>query len=192
MRKTLTRLALASATVALLSAGAASAQTPNPPEPPAPPPPMEGMMAMGPGAHTIHRFRAPNPEQHAQHLRDVLQLRSDQEGALKAYIDATSPKIMVRKDRDDDKGGPDRLIDHKPPTTLERLDQMTKAAEALQKRAAATRAFYTALSPSQQKAFDALDLEIGGDRMRVHRLETRGPASFKGGSRTTVIQRKVG
>lgn len=140
----------------------------------------------------MHHGRAPSPEQRVQHLRDVLQLRPDQEGALKTYVDATSPKIMIRKDRDDDRGGPDRLIDRKPPTTLERLDQMTKAAEAVQKRVAATRAFYTALSPSQQKAFDALDLEVGGDHMRVHRIETRGPASSKGGSRTMMIQRKIG
>jgi hypothetical protein len=138
-----------------------------------------------------HHGRGLDPAKRAQHLRDVLQLRSDQEAALKAYVDATSPKIAIRKDKDDGKEGPDRLIDRKPPTTLERLDQMSKVAEAMQKRVAATRAFYTALSPSQQKAFDALDLEVGGAHMRVHRIETRGPAGFKG-ARTTVIQRKVG
>ncbi|PIC02090.1 Spy/CpxP family protein refolding chaperone [Caulobacter sp. X] len=195
MRKSLIRLALAGAAVTALAAGAASAQIPAPPSPPAPsappPPPMDGMMAMGPGMMMMHHGRAPNPEAHAQHLRDVLQLRPDQEGALKAYVDATSPKIMVRKDNDDDKDGPDRAIDRKPPTTLERLDQMSKVAEAMQKRIAATRAFYTALSPSQQKAFDALDLERGGDHVVIRRIETRGPAPFKG-ARTTVIQRKVG
>jgi LTXXQ motif family protein len=191
MRKSLIRLALASAAVTALAAGAASAQISNPPEPPAPPaPPMEGMGPGGPGMMAM-RHRAPNPEQHAQHLRDVLQLRPDQDGALKAYVEATSPKILVRKEADDGKGGPDRLVDRKPPTTLERLDHMSKAAETLQKRVAATRAFYTALSPSQQKAFDALDLEGGGDRMVVRRIETRGPAPLKG-ARTTVIQRKVG
>lgn len=197
MRKSLVRLALAGAAVTALAAGAASAQIPTPPAPPAPPapppPPMDAMMAMGPGVPgmMMHRGRAPNPEQHARHLRDVLQLRPDQEGALKAYVEATAPKILVREDKTDGKDGPEPLVDRKPPTTLERLDQMTKVAEAIQKRAAATRAFYTALSPSQQKAFDALDLERGGDHMIIRRFETRGPAPFKG-SRTTTIQRKVG
>lgn len=148
---------------------------------------------MGPGMTFMHHGRAANPEKRADHLRDILQLRPDQESALKAYVEATSAKIVVRKDNDDDKPGEkaDRLVDRKPPTTLERLDQMTKTAEAIQKRAAATRAFYMALSPSQQKAFDALGMEAGGDHMFIHRFETRGPAPFKG-SRTTVIQRKVG
>lgn len=192
MRKNLIRLALAGAAVTALAASAASAQVPAPPAPPAPPvpPPMDAMMAMGPGMMMHHR-RAPNPEAHAQHLRDVLQLRPDQESALKAYVEATAPKIMVRKDGADGKDGPDRAIDRKPPTTLERLDRMSQMADAMQKRVAATRAFYTALSPSQQKAFDALDLERGGDHMIIRRFDTRGPASFKG-DRTTVIQRKIG
>lgn len=196
MRKSLIRLALAGAAVTALAAGAASAQVPAPPPPPAPPvppapPPIDAMMAMGPGMMMMHHGRGLDPAQRAEHLRDVLQLRPDQDGALKAYVEATSPKILVKKDEADDKDGPDRAIDRKPPTTLERLDQMSKAAEAIQKRVAATRAFYTALSPSQQKAFDALDLEHGGDHVFIRRFETRGPTPFKG-SRTTVIQRKVG
>lgn len=195
MRKSLIRLALAGAAVTALAAGAASAQIPAPPPPPAPPAPpsMDAMMAMGPGMMFMHHGRGLDPAKRAEHLRDVLQLRPDQDGALKAYVEATSPKIVVRKDNDDDKPGEkmDRLVDRKPPTTLERLDQMSKVAEAMQKRVAATRAFYIALSPSQQKAFDALDLERGGDHVFIRRFETRGPAPFKG-SRTTVIQRKVG
>ena len=189
MRKSLIRLALAGAAVTALAASAANAQIPAPPAPPAPPA-MDGMMAMGPGM-MMHHGRAPNPEQRAQHLRDILQLRPDQDGALKAYVEATSPKMLVKKDETDGKDGPDRLVDRQPPTTLERLDHMSKAAEVMQKRVAATRAFYTALSPSQQKAFDALDLERGGEHMFIRRFDARGPASFKG-ARTTVIQRKVG
>jgi Spy/CpxP family protein refolding chaperone len=198
MRKSLIRLALAGAAVTALAAGAASAQIPAPPPPPAPPapppPPMDAMMAMGPGMMMMHHGRDLDPAKRADHLRDVLQLRPDQDGALKAYVEATSPKIVVRKDNDDDKPGEkmDRLVDRKPPTTLERLDQMSKAAEAMQKRVAATRAFYTALSPSQQKAFDALDLERGGDHVFVRRFETRGATPSKGGERRVIIQRKVG
>lgn len=197
MRKTITRLALAGVAVAALAAGAATAQIPAPPAPPPPPappaPPMDGMMAMGPGMMFMHHGRHADPESRAQRLRDVLQLRPDQDAALKAYVDATSPKIVV-KDEDDRKDGdkPDRLVERKPPTTLERLDRMSKAAEAMQKRVAATRAFYTALSPSQQKAFDALGLEDGGDHMFIRRFDTHGPAVFKGGEHRVVIQRKVG
>lgn len=215
MRKTLTRLALAGAATTLL-AGAALAQVPPPPAPPAPAPPapppppeaplpplpplpsMEMMMAMGPDAMFMHQGRHADPEKRAQRLRDILQLRGDQDGALKAYVEATTPKIVIEK-RDvskDDKDG-DRMerADRAPPTTLERLDRMTKAADAMKKRAEATRAFYTALTPAQQKTFDILGMGEGeGDQhIFVRRFETGGgPAVFKSGPRKVVIERKVG
>ena len=194
MRRTLTRLALAGAAVTVLAAGAASAQIPAPPPPPAPPapplPPME-MMAMSPGAMMWSHRRSADPEKRAQRLRDVLQLRGDQDGALKAYVEATTPKIEVRKVSKDAKDSAEAPT---PPTTLERLDRMTKAAEAMQKRAAATRAFYLALTPSQQKTFDVLGMseEPGGERIRVHRFETRGAPVVKSGKQKVIIERKVG
>lgn len=211
MRKTLTQLALAGAAVTILAAGAAAAQIPPPP-PPAPPPaplppmppmpPMEAMMAMGPDMMFMHHDRAQDPEKRAQRLRDILQLRSDQDGALKAYVDATSPKIFelkkeeVVKDKADKKDG-DKMewAERKPMTTLERLDHMTQAADAMKKRAEATRAFYTALSPSQQKTFDILGMDgggMGGEHVFIRRFDTRGPEVFKDGERKVVIQRKVG
>ena len=64
--------------------------------------------------------------------------------------------------------------------------------QAMEKRIAATRAFYNALSPSQQKAFDALDLEGGmGDHVIIRRFETRGAPVFHGGDKAPP-QRKVG
>ncbi len=197
MRTSLIRLALAGAAVTVLAAGAASAQIPAPPPPPAPPappapplPPME-MMAMGPHAMMWSQGRSADPEKRAQRLRDVLQLRGDQDGALKAYVEASTPKIEMRKVSKDAKDAPEAP---KPPTTLERLDRMTKAGEAMQKRAAATRAFYLTLTASQQKTFDVLGMaeEFGGQRMRVHRFDTRGPAMFKSGQNKVVIERKVG
>jgi hypothetical protein len=196
MRKSLIRLALAGAAVTVLAAGAASAQIPAPPlppAPPAPPPPPMDMMAMGPHTMTWSLGgRSADPEKRAQRLRDVLQLRRDQDGALKAYVEATTPKIEMRKVVKTPKDGAD--VEPTPPTTLERLDRMTQAAEAMQKRAAATRAFYLALSPSQQKTFDVLgmDTEVGGQRVRVHRFDTRGPSVFKRGQNKVVIERKVG
>jgi Spy/CpxP family protein refolding chaperone len=210
MRKTLIRLALASAAVTVLAAGAASAQMPPPPAPPpgppAPPmPPMEMMMGMDPGmgmgdAMFMHHGRA-DPEKRAQRLRDVLQLRPDQDGALKTFVDATSPKIVIRREEvsktekgDKKDGDKQEWAEPKPPTTLERLDHMTKAADAIKQRAEATRAFYLALTPSQQKTFDVLGMGEGegGERIFVRHFDTHGPAVFKDGERKIVIQRKVG
>ena len=199
MRKSLVRLALAGAAVTALAAGAAVAQIPAPPPPPAPPeapppePPM-GMMAMGPDMAFMHHGRAFDPEKRAQRLRDVLQLRPDQDRALTAYVEATGPK-MAKIRKEEAKDG-DKTAERGPPTTLERLDRMTKAADAMKARADATRAFYLALTPSQQKTFDVLGLDDagpGGERIHIHRLDTRGPDVFKGGERKVIIQqRKVG
>lgn len=198
MRRTLIHLALAGAAVAALAAGGALAQVPPPPPlppvaPPAPPaplpPPIPLMEAMGPHAMVWRHDRSVDPEKRAQRLRDVLQLRGDQDGALKAYVEATAPRVEMRKVVKD---GPDGV--RQPPTTLERLDRMTQAGEAMQKRAAATRAFYLALTSSQQKTFDVLGMAdgFGGDRIRVHRFETRGAPVFQGGDRKVILERKVG
>lgn len=200
MRKSLVRLALAGAAVTAIAAGAAVAQIPAPPPPPAPPappapPPPPPEFAMGPDMMIMHHGRAPDPEKRAQRLRDVLQLRPDQDRVLKAYVEATSPKLFVaRKEEAKDGETGDRLIDRAPPTTLERLDHMTKAADAMKARAEATRAFYLSLSPSQQKTFDVLDLDgRDGGGFHVHRLDVRGPRAFKDGERKVIIQqRKVG
>lgn len=216
MRKTLTRLAFAGAAATLI-AGAALAQVPPPPAPPAPPPPpeaplppvppmppmppMDMMTAMGPDMMFMRQDRHADPEKRAQRLRDILQLRGDQDGALKAYVEATTPKIVIEKrevSKDDKKDGDSKRdggewAERKPLTTLERLDRMTKAADAMKTRAEATRAFYTALTPAQQKTFDILGMGEGeGDqRVFVRRFETRGPM-IKSDDRRVVIQRKVG
>lgn len=210
MRKTLTRLAFAGAATTLL-AGAALAQVPPPPAPPAPPPPPEAplppmppmgmMMAMGPDMMFMRQDRHADPEKRAQRLRDILQLRGDQDGALKAYVEATTPKTVIEKrqvSKNDKKDGDSKReggewAERKPLTTLERLDRVTKAADAMKTRAEATRAFYTALTPAQQKTFDILGMGEGeGDqRVFVRRFETHGPM-IKSDDRRVVIQRKVG
>jgi len=158
MRFPSSRLALmAAAALTFFTATVAVAR--DGPPPPAPPP----MMDDGPGGPDgpmtrHHRF---DPQAHAQHLRDALQLRPDQDGALKAYLAALQPRDRadVKPMRDDE--GP-----RAPPTTLQRLDReaawMDRAAEAFKARAAATRSFYAALSPSQRKAFDALGPMLAG------------------------------
>jgi hypothetical protein len=178
-----------------------------------PAPPFEALMAMGPGMGDMmfmHHGRGADPEKRAQRLRDVLQLRPDQDSVLKAYVEATAPKMMIHKEEvskekadkldkpgfDKKDGGKMEWTEAKPPTTLERLDHMTKAAEAMKARAEATRAFYTALTPSQQKTFDVLGMGEGlggeGDHVFIRRFDARGPRTFKGGERKVVIERKVG
>ena len=201
MRKSLVRLALAGAAVTAIAAGAAVAQIPAPPPPPAPPappapplPPLDVLMAAGPDMGFMREhFRAPDPEKRAQRLRDVLQLRPDQDRALKAYVEATSPKPFVIKKEEARTGDKDGA-EPAPPTTLERLDHMAKAADAMKARAEATRAFYLSLSPSQQKTFDVLDLDgRDGGGFHVQRLDGRGPRACKDGERKVIgQQRKVG
>lgn len=143
----LTSISLAAA-LALTAAGASFAQ-------PASAPPG----APGPGAEGRH-WQRPDPaqmaERHAQRLRDTLQLRPDQEPALRAFIAATAPRP----------GDHDRMRKaHEAGQTLttpERLDRMAARMAEHQARfrehAEALRRFYAQLSPTQQKAFDAMPM----------------------------------
>jgi protein CpxP len=168
MRLQPSRLAMmAAAAITLSTAAVAVAQDGPPPGPPS----MADHGPGGPGGGRHHRF---DPEARAQHLRDALQLRSDQDGALKAYLAATSPK-------DWNKDGPRRGAadgPRQPLTTPERLDRETEHLTGAKARIDATRAFYTALSPSQKKAFDVLGPRGGDHGPRMRRAEFR---HFKGG-----------
>jgi hypothetical protein len=148
-----------------------------------------GMMAMGPGMMGpgmmgMHGDHKPmDPAARAQHMRDILQLRSDQEPALQAFIAGTSP--------------PDKPPEHPDPealakmTTPERLDWMSaRMAEhqaAFQRMADATKKFYAALSPSQRKAFEAAhvgEMGMGGGmhmRMQMRHGDEHGEHHMDGG-----------
>lgn len=93
-------------------------------------------------------------ERRAEHLRTVLQLRSEQEPALRAYLDTAKRSPM---DREKMRGQRQQMAQM---TTPQRLDQMSARMKERQarfeQRSAATKRFYAQLSPSQQKAFDAL------------------------------------
>ncbi|MDO9474718.1 MAG: Spy/CpxP family protein refolding chaperone [Caulobacter sp.] len=121
-----------------------------------------------------------DPEKHAQHLRDVLQLTSAQEPALQAFLAASRPAMhdMHKPGAPGAEKG-ERGADRKALTTPERLDRqaamMSKRQAAFEKRAAATRVFYGQLTASQKKAFDALPMTHGPRMMR-------GPGG-KGGDR---------
>ena len=151
-------MALAGAAV-LCSAGVAAAQPPQPG-----PPPERGMR--------MQRDPARMMERRAQHLRDVLQLRQDQEGALRAFLEAQRPpgRGARREARPDGQAL----------TTPQRLDRarqrMAEAQKRFDTRATAIRRFYDQLSPAQQKAFDALPMGGRGGRMAMR----RGPGGHGG------------
>lgn len=144
----LSTLALAGA-IALTAAGASLAQ----PAPPAGPPPADG-----------RGWQRPDPAQkaqrHAERLRAVLQLRPEQEPALRTFIDAMKPDPAQMERRRAERGQADKL------TTPQRLDRMQARMAERQaqfaRRAEATKRFYAQLSPAQQRAFDALHQERGG------------------------------
>ena len=173
MRFQPSRLALMAAAALTLTTAAVAVAQDGPPPPGMPPMADDGPGGPdGPGGGPgHHRF---DPEAHAQHLRDVLQLRADQDGALKAYLAATSP-------RDWDKDRPDHKQADGPPkplTTPERLDRETQFLAQAKARIDATRSFYVALSPSQRKAFDAIGPMGGGHGDGMRHVEFR---RFKGG-----------
>jgi protein CpxP len=93
-------------------------------------------------------------EHEAARLRDILQLRPEQEGALHAFLDSMKPPadMMARMHKDHDDG--DTL------TTPQRLDRMLARMDEhrahMAAHADAVKRFYAQLSPTQQKAFDAM------------------------------------
>lgn len=98
-----------------------------------------------------------------QRLHDILQIKPAQEAAFKTFVSSVGSKP-----RGEGRAEPKQL------TTTERLDRMSQRLAEAQGRITATRAFYTALSPEQRKAFD----EIGpgmGRSMMAERVRFRGP-----------------
>jgi len=119
-----------------------------------------------PSAHGDHPWRDPAQRQAmmAEHLRDALQLTPGQEPALNQFLAAMHPSHdHDRMDRD---GGPPS--DQAQMTTPERLDRMLAHFDEMRTkmvaRVEATKTFYAQLSPSQQKAFDALPMMGMGGR----------------------------
>jgi len=91
----------------------------------------------------------------SDHLSDILQLRPDQQPALKAFLEATRRDgdhrdHMVKFERDNER------------TTLQRLDDMQARMAEQQaetgRRIAAIKTFYAQLDAKQQKAFDAMPM----------------------------------
>ena len=106
---------------------------------------------------------------HAQHLRNLLQLRPNQEAALTAYLAAMKPKdAAVHMERMDDapKTTPERLA---------RMEQRLNERQAEQRgRIDAIRKFYGQLDAAQKKAFDELPPMGMGSEVRIIRTSGHG------------------
>jgi hypothetical protein len=161
----LTSLALAGA-IALSAAGVSLAQ-------PAPPP-----GAAAPAGAWQRPDPAQMAERHAERLRALLQLRPEQEPALRAFIAAMqpSPEQMQRRMTERDEA---RTL-----TTPERLDRMQarlgERQAAFARRADAIKRFYAQLTPAQQRAFDALPLPHHGMGGHMHGGPGFGPGRAPG------------
>lgn len=112
-------------------------------------------MREGPHGEAMRAHHEAMMRQRLDDLRTVLRLRPDQEAALAAFMAAREPRRFDGK-----RAHPGAR------TTPQRLEEMARREETMraahQKKRDALATFYAALSPDQQKVFDALQrLEKG-------------------------------
>ena len=92
-------------------------------------------------------------------LKESLKITPAQEGAWTAFTSTLQPSADMHKRRMEMRAEMDKL------TTPERIDKMralrTQRDAEMDKRADATKSFYAALSPEQQKVFDAQPMRGG-------------------------------
>jgi protein CpxP len=148
--------------------------------------------ASGPHAEG-HHWQRPDPaqmaERHAQHLRDALQLRPDQEPALRALIAAMQPPPgAMDKMREAHEAGAKLTT----PERLDRMQAMMAEHEArFREHVDAIKRFYAQLSPSQQKAFDAMPMMgMGGHGMHggMHGMNDGMKDGHRGGGHQHGLQ----
>lgn len=134
--------------------------------------PPQGDRPDGHGERHGMRGHHRDPAAHAQHLRDALQLRGDQESALQAFLGSMKPPEGARDGR---RGDREEMQSLTTPQRLERqAARMAEHQARFAQHAEATKRFYAALTPAQQKAFDALHKGRGGMMGRHHRGGGRG------------------
>ena len=146
-----------------------------------PPPPPQGP---GAGAHMSHR----DPAQWQAHMA---QRRSEREAVLKAELNLTPAQdgawsqftAAIRPQPHKHWTQADRAkmrVEFARMTTPERIDKMhamrAERAANMAKRANAVKTFYAALSPEQQRVFDAASLRMmHGGGHRDHKGGGHGP-----------------
>ena len=156
MKSSIARAALIAGAAVSMIAGASFAA----------PGPKDGPPAYGErGPGKMMRRQPRDPAAQAQRMRDALQLRPDQEPALQAFLGSMKPPEGARERMREERQQAAAL------TTPQRLDRMAARIAERQARfaqhAEATKRFYAALTPAQQKAFDAM--HPGRGKMGGHR-----------------------
>jgi periplasmic protein CpxP/Spy len=114
------------------------------------------------GGHDPVKMKERMAERHAKHQADLkakLQITASQEGAWTAFTASMVPPAGMQR--------PDRAEFDKL-TTPQRIDKMremrTQRNAAMDKRADATKTFYAALTPEQQKVFDSNSMRGHGGK----------------------------
>jgi hypothetical protein len=149
----------------------------------------------GPGGDMHHH--SDGPERMARRLRDVLQLTPAQEPALQAFLAAMHPprqgpqggpppadpaarkaemdkrmaEMKARRDEMEKRHAAEAALttpQHLDEMAKHMQDQMARRQAEMQARIAAIKQFYAALTPAQQKAFDALHGGMMGGMGREH------------------------
>lgn len=170
----LNRLVLAG----LLATAGATAMAQAPAAPPAAPPAASkpaGPPANHMGRHDPAKMQAMMAK-HQADLKAKLKITASQESAWTAYTTAMRPPAHGARPSADERAAFDKL------TTPERIDKMramrtqrmTEMSAAMDQRGDATKTFYAALNPEQQKVFDAEHKKHG---RHGERGEHRGPAA---------------
>ncbi|HZC15941.1 MAG TPA: Spy/CpxP family protein refolding chaperone [Caulobacteraceae bacterium] len=154
-------LAVMAAVISVAYAAEAQDQAPTPGSPPS--------------AEQRAAWMHDRQEARAKALHAILNLRPDQEAAFQAFQAAMTPRPSQRHEHKD-RGALDAMT---TPQRLDRMaDRMAKRQAEFQRRADAIKIFYAALSPDQQRAFDAVPLIVGGHRRGMgHGRLDHGPAA---------------
>lgn len=168
----------------LLATVGASAMAQAPAAPPAGSPPVAGKPA-GPhgdrmGRHDPAKMQAWIAKRQAD-LKAKLKVTPAQEGAWTTYTAALQPTPHARPT-------PEQRAEFDKLTTPQRIDKMkemrtqrmTEMNASMDKRGEATKTFYAALTPEQQKTFDAEHKKHGGPGRHGGPGGPRGPAPQKG------------
>jgi periplasmic protein CpxP/Spy len=113
------------------------------------------------GRHDPAKMQAYMAKRQAE-MKAKLKITPAQEGAWTAFTAAMQPPASMMGGRP----GPEQHLEMDKLTTPQRIDKMrdmrTQRMAAMDKRMDATKTFYAALSPEQQKVFDAEHKMRGG------------------------------
>jgi hypothetical protein len=119
-------------------------------------------------------------EAHAKALHDILNIQPSQEAAFQTFLAAMKPEHEEGMGEHREMHDMHDMHDMAQLTTPQRLDRIAAEMAArqaeFQRHADAVKAFYAALDPQQQRAFDALPPMMGHGMHGHH----HGPGGFKG------------